>query len=233
MSPSTAPVKSPSMRAHAWRDAAKAAAVVVALVVYALLSNLLMVHAADHAWTVGLLFGPLLLALGTLGWRKRQWWTLGAYAALLVVLVLVVWRGGVVNAQRLYLLQHAALHLAIGWSFAMTLRGTEKPLITALAEGVHGRLGQPFTAELAQYTRSVTVLWVGYFVGMVVVSGLIYVSLSWAAWSLFCTVLTPISVGVLFVAEHLWREWRHPEFPRVTMQAIVQAYRRSGQEVAP
>ena len=233
MSPSTAPAKPPSMRAHAWRDAAQVVATVAALVVYAVLSNVWMVRAADHPWTLALLFGPLLLALGAMGWRKRQWWSLAACAGLLLVLALVVWRGGVVNAQRLYLLQHAALHLALGWSFAMTLRGTEKPLITALAEGVHSRLGQPFTAELAHYTRSVTVLWVGYFVGMVLVSGLIYVGLSWAAWSLFCTVLTPISVGLLFVAEHLWREWRHPEFPRVTMRAIVQAYRRSGQEVAP
>ena len=233
MSPSTAPAKPAGMRASAWRDAAKLAAGVAALVVYALLSNWLMVHAADHAWTVGLLFGPLLLALGAMGWRKRQPWTWGACAVLLAVLALVVWRGGVVNAQRLYVLQHAALHVAMGWGFAMTLRGTEKPLITALAEVVHGRLGQPFSAELARYTRAVTVLWVGYFVAMVAISLVLYAWAPWAAWSLFCTVLTPISVAVLFVAEHLWREWRHPEFPRVSMQAIVQAYRRSGQEATP
>ena len=217
------------MLAGVWR----VAAAVAALVAYALLSNWLMVHAADHAWTVGLLFGPLLLALGAMGWRKRHGWTLGACIGLLMVLAWVVWRGGVANAQRLYVLQHAALHLAIGWSFALTLRGAEKPLITALAEVVHSRLGHTFTSELAQYTRSVTALWVGYFVGMVVTSLLIYAWAPWPAWSLFCTVLTPVSVGVLFVAEHLWREWRHPEFPRVSMQAIVQAYQRSGKEVAP
>ena len=233
MSPSTAPDKSHWMLASAWRDAAKLAVGVGALVVYALLSNWLMVHAADHAWTVGLLFGPLLLALGAMGWRKRQWWTLGACAVLLLVLALVVWRGSVINAQRLYVLQHAALHLAIGWGFAMTLRGGEKPLITALAEVVHGRLGHTFSPALARYTRAVTVLWVGYFVGMVMTSLLLYAWVPWAWWSLFCTVITPISVGVLFVVEHLWREWRHPEFPRVSMQAIVRAYRRSGKEVAP
>jgi uncharacterized membrane protein len=216
-----------------WAGAWRVAAGVAALVVYALLSNWLMVHAADHAWTVGLLFGPLLLGLAAMGCRKRQWWTLAACVGLLALLAVVVWRGGVLNAQRLYLLQHAALHLAIGWSFAMTLRGAEKPLITALAELVHGRLGHPFTPALALYTRAVTALWVGYFVGMVALSVLIYAWAPWSWWSLFCTVLTPLSVALLFVAEHLWREWRHPEFPRVSMQAIVQAYRRSGQEVGP
>ena len=125
------------------------------------------------------------------------------------------------------------MHLALGWSFALTLRAGDKPLITALAEVVHGRLGHAFTPALAQYTRAVTVLWVGYFLGMVAVSLLIYLLAPWAWWSLYCTVLTPASVGVLFVAEHVWRERRHPEFPRVSMRAIVAAYRRSGTATAP
>ncbi len=213
--------------------AGRAAAAVAALVAYALLSNWLMVHAADHAWTVALLFGPLLLALAAVGLRRRQTLTLLACAALLVVLAVVVWRGGVANAQRLYVLQHGALHLALGWSFALTLRAGDKPLITALAEVVHARLGHTFTPALAQYTRAVTVLWVGYFLGMVAVSVIIYLLAPWAWWSLYCTVLTPVSVGVLFVAEHVWRGQRHPEFPRVSMRAIVAAYRRSGTATAP
>jgi uncharacterized membrane protein len=209
-----------------WRPAL----VVAGLVGYALLSNGLMVHAVHSPWTVALLFGPLLLAIGGLGWRRRQWLTLAACGLLLLVLAGVVWRGGVADAQRLYVLQHGGIHLALAWSFALTLRGVEKPLITALAEGVHGRLGQTFTPVMAGYTRSLTAFWAGYFLAMVGVSALIYAIAPWPLWSLFCTVLTPVSAGVLFVAEHFWRYHRHPEFPRVSLQAAFEAYQRSGQE---
>ncbi len=61
-----------ALTATLWRPALA----VSALVAYALLSNALMVHAPNHPWTVALLFGPLLLAVGGLGWQRRQWWTL-------------------------------------------------------------------------------------------------------------------------------------------------------------
>lgn len=216
----------PGLMASAWRPALA----VGALVGYALLSNALMVHAAHSPFTVALLFGPLLLAIGGLGWQRRQWATLAACAALLLVLAVVVWRGGVADAQRLYVLQHGGIHLALAWSFGLTLRGDAKPLITALAEGVHGRLGQAFTPAMADYTRALTGFWALYFLAMVAVSALLYAAAPWPLWSLFCTVLTPVSVGLVFVAEHFWRYHRHPEFPRVSMQAAVQAYQRSGKE---
>ena len=210
--------------AAAWR----VAAAVTLLAGYALLSNWLMIHAANQPWTVALLFGPLLLAVAGVGWQRRQWPTLAACAALLLLLVLLVLRGGVSDAQRLYVLQHGAIHLALAWSFALTLRGGEKALITTLAEGLHRRLGQTFTPELALYTRGVTQLWVGFFLAMVVVSALLYLLAPWPWWSVFCTLVTPLAAVALFVAEYLWRYQRHPEFPRVSMRAAFEAYRASG-----
>ena len=221
MSPSTAPSK--PLAAVLLTLAA-----LTALVVYALLSNWLMVHRAQEPGTLALLFGPLLLAVGGMGWARRQWLTLVACAALLALLIAVVLRGGVVDAQRLYVLQHGAIHLALAWTFGMTLRAGEKPFITALAEGLHGRLGQPFTPALALYTRGVTALWTGYFGAMVGVSALLYTLAPWPWWSLYCTVLTPLLAAALFVAEYLWRYQRHPDFPRVTMRAAFDAYQRSG-----
>ena len=224
MSPSTAPSKPPGAPAAAVR----AVAVVVALVGYALLSNWLMVHAANQPYTVALLFGPLLLAVAGVGWQRRQWLTLAACALLLGVLAVVVWRGGVVDAQRLYVLQHGGLHLALAWTFGLTLRGDSQPLITALARGVHGRLGQPFTPAMVVYTRGVTQLWTGYFLAMVAVSLLLYAATPWSVWTLFCTVLTPVSAVLLMVGEHLWRYHAHPDFPRVTLRAGFEAWQRSG-----
>ena len=208
----------------AWR----LAAVVAALVGYALLSNWLMVHKASAPWTVALLFGPLLLAVAALGWQRRQWLTLAASAALALVLAGAVLRGGVVDAQRLYVLQHGGIHLVLAWAFGLSLRPGQKALITGLAEGLHGRLGQSFTPALARYTRCVTVLWTAYFVAMVAVSAGLYLMAPWPWWSLYCTVFTPLSAVALFVAEYLWRYQRHPEFPRVTMRAAFDAYQQSG-----
>lgn len=228
MSPSTAPSK-PAGPA-AWRAALAVAAPVALLVGYAILSNWLMVHAVNRPYTVALLFGPLLLGVGAMGWRQRQWATLAACVLLLGVLLAVVLKGGVQDAQRMYVLQHGGIHLALAWSFALTLRAGSKPLITTLAEGVHGRLGQTFTPELAAYTRRLTQFWVGYFLAMIALSALLYAAAPWEWWTLFCTVLTPLLVGVVFVAEHLLRYHWHPEFPRVSLQAAMQAYQNHSQQ---
>ena len=199
-----------------------------ALAGYALLSNWLMAHAPAHPWTVALLFGPMLLAVAAMGWQRRLWWTLAACVALLAVLGWLVQRGGVTDLEHLYVLQHGGIHLLLAWSFAITLRAGHKPLITSMAEGVHRRLGQDFPPVLALYTRGLTQLWVIYFLAMVGLSALLYALTSWAWWSLFCTVLTPLAVATLFVTEFVWRWRRHPEFPRVSIRAAVQAWQQSG-----
>ena len=225
MSPSTAPSKPPVPGASApWRAALAVALPVLALVGYAVLSNWLMVHAAHAPYTVALLFGPLLLAIGGMGWRQRQWATLAACVVLMGVLVAVVLKGGVQDAQRMYVLQHGGIHAALAWGFALTLRAGQKPLISALAEGVHTRLGQAFTPALAAYTRRLTQVWAGFFLGMIVVSVALYALAPWTWWSFFCTLLTPVAAGLLFACEHVLRYRWHPEFPRVSMQAAFQAY---------
>lgn len=228
MSPSTAPSSAPGPAAGAWRLGAAA----IALVAYALVSNWLMIHAVNRPFTVALLFGPLLLAVAGVGWQRRQWATLAACAILLLVLAVVVARGEVIDAQRLYVLQHAGIHAALAWTFGLTLRGGSRPLITSLAEGLHGRLGQEFTPAMAFYTRGVTQLWMGYFLAMIVLSALLYALAPWSWWTLFCTVLTPIMAVALMVGEHFWRYHRHPEFPRVTLRAGFEAYQRSGRSDA-
>jgi uncharacterized membrane protein len=212
---------------------ARAAAVVGFIAVYALLSHWLMVHAANAALTVALLFGPLLLAVAATGWRQRQWATLAGCALLGAVLGWVVLRGEFIDAQRLYVLQHGAIHLALAWGFALTLRPGHTALISLLAQGVHHKLGQAFTPELAAYTRRLTVGWVGYFVGMVLLSVLLYLATPWTVWSLFCTVLTPLAAVVFFLGEHVWRRVVHPEFPRVPPRAAFDAYRQHGRAGAP
>ena len=200
------------------------AVAVLALAAYALLSHLLMVHAAHAPWAVAVLFGPLVVAVGLGAWQRRQMALMAACAAGVALLVLIVARGGVADIQRLYVLQHGGLHLALAWAFGSTLRAGSTPLITALAQSVHSR----FTPELRDYTRWLTGLWVAYFLGMVVLSLLLYALTPWAWWSLFCNLLSPLAAGLLFVGEHGVRYWRHPEFERVSLRSALQAYRRQG-----
>jgi len=223
MSPSIAPRNATGMAG--WGFAAAAAA----LAAYALLSYWLMVHAAQAPWAVAALFGPLLLAVAGTGWQRRQPLTLAACAGLVALLAVIVARGGVQDMHRMYVLQHAGIHLALGWGFGLTLRPGATPLITALAERVHHR----FTPEMRAYTRWLTRLWARYFFGMVAVSFAIYLLAPWAWWSVYCNLLTPLAAVALFVGEHVMRYRRHPDFERVSLRAAFGAYRQAGATDAP
>jgi uncharacterized membrane protein len=200
-----------------WRFAAGA----VAFVGYALASNWLMVHAPAQAWTVALLFGPLLLGLAADGLRRRHRTTLALAALLAAVLAAVVARGGVADVARLYVLQHAAIQAALAWAFGITLRPGATPLISALASRLHAR----FTPAMRAYTRRLTALWTIYFVTMIGISLALYTFAPWAVWSWFCNVVTPLAALGFFVGEHLLRRWRHPEFERASLTAALLAWR--------
>ncbi len=192
----------------------------LAVALYALASHWLMVHAADRPWAVAALFGPLLLPVLALAWRRGQALLLGVCALLAMGLVWIVSQGGLGDVRRLYLAQHAGVHLALGLSFLASLRGEGEALITQMARRVH-----VLTPAMQAYTVRVTRLWVGYFLGMVLLSVGVYALLPWEAWSLLANVLTPLLIGVVFVGEH-WARYRlHPEFDRITLAQMVQSVR--------
>lgn len=191
-----------------------------ALAAYALLSHLLMVHAPRHPWSVAVLFGPLLLAVAAGGWRRRHAPTLLLCAALAALLALVVAHGGVQDMHRMYVLQHAGIHVALAATFAATLRGDNTPLITALAARVHREL----TPAMREYTRRLTLAWALYFVAMVNLSFALYVLAPWSVWSLFGNLVTPLAAVAFFVGEYVWRYQRHPDFERVTLTGAWQAW---------
>lgn len=201
-----------------WRVAALLAFVAA----YAVASHLLMTHASNHPWTVAALFGPLLAAAAWSGWHARQPRLLLGCALALVVLVTVVARGGVDDVNRLYVLQHAGIHLALAFTFGITLRAGSTPLIVAMGEKVH----REFTAEMRAYARRVNIAWVVFFIGMVMISLVIYALAPWPWWSFFCNLVTPLAAVGFFVGEHLWRYWQHPHFEPVSLRAAWDAYQR-------
>ncbi len=202
---------------------ARMLALVCALIAYAVGSHWMMVHAPNHPAVVAVLFGPLLGAAGLSSWAQKQWLRLAFCVAALLVVAGTVWRGGVTDMHLLYVLQHGAIHAALAWLFAHTLRPSATPLISLMAQ----RVNQHYTPAVAQYTRRLTGVWVLYFVAMIGISALLYLLAPWPWWSLFCNVLTPVGAGLFFVLETLWRRWRHPEFERISMAQAVRAYRQA------
>jgi uncharacterized membrane protein len=201
-------------------------AALVVLAAYALLSHRLMVEAPARSWTLGLLFGPLLLVMAVAGARRRHLPTLALCAALAVLLAAVWLSGAAEDAGRLYVLQHGAIHLALAWSFGLTLRPGAKPLITMLAERVH----REFTPAMRDYTRRLTGWWVLYFLAMVGLSLTLYALAPWSWWSLFCNLFTPLSAATFFVGEFIVRRWRHPEFEPASLSQALNAYKSRSAE---
>lgn len=220
MSPSTAR-SDPAPGAWGWRVAA--AAVVAAG--YAALSHWLMVNAAQQPWAVAALFGPLVAGIAAMGWARRQWPTLVGCAALVALLAWIVAEGGVRDMQWMYFLQHGAIHLTLGWTFALTLRPGSTALVTLMAERVH----RVFTPAMRAYTRRLTAAWALYFAAMVVVSTAIFLLAPWPWWSAFCNVATPLAAVAFFAGEHVWRYRRHPDFERITMRTAFEAWQRAGE----
>lgn len=192
---------------------------------YATLSHWLMVNAAQQPWAVAALFGPLLAGIALMGWARRQWPTLAGCAALVALLAWIVAEGGVRDIQWMYFLQHGAIHLALGWSFALTLRPGSTALITMMGERVH----REFTPAMRDYTRRLTAAWALYFVAMVAVSTAIFLLAPWPWWSAFCNAATPLAAVAFFAGEHVWRYRRHPDFERITMRTAFEAWQRSGE----
>jgi len=193
----------------------------VGALAYAVLSHLLMLHASGSPWTVVLILGPLVVISAALAGRARQWAMFAGVVAVGVGLLVLVPRGDLGDPTRLYLLQHAGTHAAMGVAFAATLR---KPLsmIGQFAQQVHA---EPLTPEMVRYTRAVTLVWVGYFFAMTAASVLLH-TLEWReAWSLLASVGTPVLALTLFVGEYLARYRLHPEFERVRFSDAIRAYR--------
>lgn len=209
---------------------ARLGAGVAAVLVYAVLSHQLMLHAAEEPWAVAAIFGPLLLPCLALAWRRGNRLVLALTAAALVALVFIVAAGGLGDVKRLYLAQHAGWHVALGLGFAASLRGPGLSLVGQVAWRVHGGWLSP---EMQAYTVNVTRLWAGYFFAMAAVSVGVFVMAPWSVWSLLANLLTPVLIALIFVGEYIVRYWLHPDFERVTLADAVRAFRQPPEAAAP
>lgn len=207
------------------RVMARVAAVAVASVAYVLGTHWLMTAAHDSPWNVVGVLSPMLAAIAVGAWRGGQRMLALGAAALIAALCAQALLGVHVSAQALYVVQHMGINGFLAVLFGATLRAGHKPFITGLAERVH----TVFTPDMAAYTRKATLAWTLYFMGMALVSLLLYLLAPFDAWALFANLLTPLAVALMFGGEYLLRYWLHPEFERTSMADAVRAYMRAGQ----
>ena len=186
---------------------------------YAGLSHWMTLFHATEPWAVVALLGPLWLAAMGFAASRFGRWGFGAAAVLGIAGFVLVFLGEAGDPDRLYVLQHVAINgLLCGW-FGSTLRGHGLPLITQFAQRVH-----PLKGQMKDYTTQLTRIWTVYFALVVVSSIVVYLTLPFSAWSLLANVLSPLSVALLFVGEHLVRYRLHPEFERTRLIDAVRAF---------
>jgi uncharacterized membrane protein len=196
----------------------------VAGVAYVLASHWLMTRAPASSWSALAIVGPMLALATFLAWQRGQ--RLLAALALLATAALAwhAWRGGGLAPGSIYVAQHVAIHVLLGFVFGLTLVGGRESLVTALARRVHGTM----TPAMVVYSRRVTVVWTCYFVAMALLSLALYGLAPFATWAAFANLATPLAMIALFVGEYLLRYRLHPEFERATLSQALNAYADRG-----
>lgn len=186
---------------------------------YAVVSYYAAINAIPLPWAFVLALAPLMLAAFVLV-RK-----LFGLAAALATAVTIGWL--ITHFQTelrahvalLYYLQHTGMMLCGALFFGLSLLPAQEALCVRFARYGHETL----TPELARYAHGATVAWALFFVGMGVVSTLLFFSpLPKSVWSAFDTLLTLPLVGLMFAVEYAVRRRL---LPHESDQGITGAWR--------
>lgn len=192
---------------------------------YAILANRAASASAPGFFEAAVIVSPLLVLGLLLAWRseRRTLW-LALWLAAGVGLLLA---GHFVAAgtRWILLLEHAGINAWLCVGFGRTLAPGAKPLISRLAEIVHG----PLTPRLARYTRNATRAWAIYFGLTATASVLLFALAPPPVWSAFVTLLSVPLLAAMFAGEYLVRSLVIPRAERAGFFESVAAYRQFAQ----
>jgi uncharacterized membrane protein len=150
--------------------------------------------------------------------RRRPLWLAG-----LAISALAAWRGprGQDELMWLNFVEYIAINLLLAIEFGRTLTAGREPLCTQFA-----RLVSPeMSVATVRYTRSVTLAWTVFFVVMMGLSTVLFVTLTPNRWALFADVLTPIVVLAMFLIEYRVRYRVLPARERLDFGSAFRGYR--------
>jgi uncharacterized membrane protein len=116
---------------------------------------------------------------------------------------------------------HWSIYASLLASFALTLRPGHVPLITAMERRLHGDI----SAELAAYTRNVTLAWSVFFAVQLGLSVFLFCLAPLRWWSFFVNILDLPLVALVFAAEYMVRLRCLSDPPRHSLATIVSMVR--------
>ena len=135
--------------------------------------------------------------------REQLWAVVQVPLAVLVVLILAA----LTNDRRLVLALPVLVNAVLLLHFASSLRGP-MPVIERLA-----RLEQPeLSPSEVRYCRSVTWLWVSFFVVNGLVAGVLAVTGPLSLWAVYTGLVSYLLIGVVFTGEFVVRRVRFRHF---------------------
>ena len=177
----------------------------LAFIVYQIVIHRITAYEALTPPLAALVLLPFCLVSGwaislELGWRAA----LLIISGLVALGALLVNQFGLPNPALILGLPHLVTNLFLMWFFAHTLKSGRKPLITSIAERIHGSL----SVELQAYTRRVTWAWSLFFALQILASIIFYIFAPIRIWSLFITMLNAPLIILMFVVEYSYRVLR-------------------------
>ncbi|NDU87896.1 MAG: hypothetical protein G3I09_06945 [Ferrovum sp.] len=123
----------------------------------------------------------------------------------------------------LYFIQHAGTMIFLGITFGSTLgNGHASALCSRIASFIMPKTLGP---EYLFYTWKVTLAWTIYFWICAATSIVLFFFSSIDIWSVFADLVTPLTLGAMFLGEHFIRTHCMPDAPHISILAIIHAYR--------
>ncbi|MDN0081909.1 hypothetical protein QU487_03960 [Crenobacter sp. SG2305] len=127
------------------------------------------------------------------------------------------------HAAWLSFFQYVGIMIGLGIMFGSTLGSHEGALCSRIARTA---VAEPLDAHYLHYTWKVTLAWTLYFAASALVSLLLFAFAPLAWWALFASLLTPVSLGLMFGGEYLIRLRALPGQPHFSIAQTIRAYRQ-------
>jgi uncharacterized membrane protein len=173
-------------------------------------------------WQLLFVFAPLLAVAAWVIFRLvgKVWWPLLVLLLAAGIYYIATGDHGRIGLLAVNGLSNASLNLFLLWLFGRTLRKGQEPLISQISRKINGHL----KAEVAVYTRHVTIAWCVFFALEVITSLLLYLFAPLAAWSFFINVLNLPLLVLMFVGEKAYRTVRFPNHPKTSILKAIEVY---------
>lgn len=143
------------------------------------------------------------------------------YKTTFVLSALLIFGAALVVQENFVFLMYlppVVISLGLLLLFGRSLQQGNVPLVTRYAQYIDGELNN----ELLRYTRRVTQIWVVFFLVMLVESIGLALFAPITIWSLFTNVLNYVAIGILVLAEFIYRHRAYPNLPKRNFLQFLQ-----------